>query len=211
MAHIIWDWNGTLLDDLSLVVDATNASLALMGGGPVTVDDHRRDFHRPVQSYYGSVLGRDIEHHEFVKLDQEFHIAYNSGLRTCSLAPGAVDALRSWDGSQSLLSMWFHEKLVPTVDRYRLAGYFRRVDGLRAVIGGGKKAPHLAEHIGALGLRGSDCWMIGDSVDDADAAASVGARCVLYSGGLTAPERLGSVGVPVVDTLAEAITLARGI
>ena len=50
--------------------------------------------------------------------------------------------------------------------------------------------------------------LIGDSVDDADAAASVGARCVLYTGGFTDPARLRAVGVPVADTLAEAMLLA---
>jgi phosphoglycolate phosphatase-like HAD superfamily hydrolase len=50
--------------------------------------------------------------------------------------------------------------------------------------------------------------MIGDSVDDALAAASVGARCVLYSGGFTDAARLAEVGVPVVGSLAEAAVLA---
>ena len=27
-AHIVWDWNGTLFDDIDAVVEATNASFA---------------------------------------------------------------------------------------------------------------------------------------------------------------------------------------
>jgi phosphoglycolate phosphatase-like HAD superfamily hydrolase len=104
--------------------------------------------------------------------------------------------------------MWFHTELVPTVDRYGLTSYFARVDGLRAHVGGGSKAPHLAAHLVALGLDGADCVLIGDSVDDAEAAASVGARCVLYTGGFTDPGRLRGCGVPVATTLAEAVTLA---
>jgi phosphoglycolate phosphatase-like HAD superfamily hydrolase len=173
----------------------------------VTKADHRRDFRRPIHHYYGSVLGRDITEDEFGKLDHEFHLAYNAGLLTCALAPGAVEALSGWGGSQSLLSMWFHDELVPTIDRYGLAPYFRRVDGLRATTGGGPKAPHLVAHLEALDLRGEDCVLIGDSVDDAVAAAAVGARCVLYTGGLTARDKLATVGVPVVDTLAEAVAL----
>jgi phosphoglycolate phosphatase-like HAD superfamily hydrolase len=49
--------------------------------------------------------------------------------------------------------------------------------------------------------------LIGDSVDDAVAAAAVGARCVLYTGGLTDRDKLATVGVPVVDTLADAVAL----
>lgn len=208
MPHLVWDWNGTLLDDLPLTVAATNASLATYGGPVVTADEHRRDFRRPVIDYYAYVLGRTLDSQDFVRLDDAFHLAYADGLMGCPLSVGALEALTGWAGTQSLLSMWFHDKLVPTVTRYGLERYFARVDGLRDVIGGGPKAPHLAAHLAGLGLSGADCVLIGDSVDDAMAAASVGARCVLYTGGFTDPARLLAVGVPVADTLAEAVLLA---
>ena len=208
MTHLVWDWNGTLLDDLALVVAATNASLAFAGGPSITAEEHRRDFRRPVEAYYSGVLGRPLRADEFVGLDRTFHEAYDAGFASIALADGAVEALRGWSGTQSLLSMWFHDQLVPAVDRHGLPGYFQRVDGLRAAVGGGHKAPHLAAHLAAMGVDGADCVMIGDSVDDALAAASVGARCVLYSGGFTDAARLAEVGVPVVGSLTEAAVLA---
>jgi phosphoglycolate phosphatase-like HAD superfamily hydrolase len=208
VTHLVWDWNGTLLDDLALVVAATNASLALAGGPPITAEEHRRDFRRPIEAYYAGVLGRPLGADEFVGLDRTFHDAYDAGFASIALADGALDALQSWVGTQSLLSMWFHDQLVPAVDRHGLARHFRRVDGLRAEVGGGHKAPHLAAHLAAMGVDGVDCVMIGDSLDDALAAASVGARCVLYSGGFTDAVRLAEVGVPVVDSLIEAVAIA---
>jgi phosphoglycolate phosphatase-like HAD superfamily hydrolase len=206
--HLVWDWNGTLLDDLTLVVAATNAALVAAGGTPTTPDDHRRDFRRPISEYYSLVLGRPVDEEEFARLDKIFHEAYAEGLTTCALAADAMEALGGWAGTQSLLSMWFHTELVPTVDRYGLTRYFARVDGNRAAVGGGHKAPHLAAHLAALGVDGAECVLIGDSVDDADAAAAAGARCVLYTGGFTDPDRLRGRGVPVATTLAEAVTLA---
>ncbi len=207
MKHIIWDWNGTLLNDTHLVLEATNSALAAFGGGPVTLDEHRRDFVRPVELYYAAVLGRDLPPADFEKLEIGYHTVYEALLPSCPLTLGAVDALVAWTGPQSLLSMWFHHRLVPTVDAYGLTGYFSRIDGLRATIGGGSKVPHLAAHIEMLGLDGGDCVLVGDSVDDALAAASVGADCILYSGGLTDRGKLETVGVPVVDSLAEALAL----
>ena len=206
--HLVWDWNGTLLDDLGLVVEATNVSLASAGGSAVTADEHRRDFRRPISDYYSFVLGRPVDEAEFVLLDGVFHEAYNTRLTACSLAADAQTALGAWGGTQSLLSMWFHTELVPTVERYGLTGRFARVDGLRATIGGGPKAPHLAEHLAALGVAGSECVLIGDSVDDAIAAEAVGASIILYAGGFTDVARLEAVGVPVAHSLAEAVTLA---
>jgi phosphoglycolate phosphatase-like HAD superfamily hydrolase len=208
--HLVWDWNGTLLDDLPLVVAATNASIAVHGIGPITAEEHRRDFHRPIASYYAMLLGRPVADEEFAALDRAFHTAYTDGLATCTLASDAVEALRSWTGTQSLLSMWFHRELVPAVTRFGLTGHFTRVDGLRRSVGGGSKTPHLIAHLSALGLSGPECVLVGDSVDDAEAAAAVGARCVLYAGGFTGAERLRATGRPVARSLREAVALLRG-
>jgi phosphoglycolate phosphatase-like HAD superfamily hydrolase len=206
--HLVWDWNGTLLDDLDLVVAATNASLASMGGPSVTADEHRRDFCRPLTTYYSNVLGRQITTEEFANLDRAFHDAYRAGLPKCRLAIDALTAIGSWSGSQSLLSMFFHHELVPVVERHGLVEHLRRVDGLRDPVGGGSKAPHLRAHLAALSVMGEECVLIGDSVDDAEAASAVGARIVLYAGGITEASRLRATGLPVAKTLVEAVTLA---
>jgi phosphoglycolate phosphatase-like HAD superfamily hydrolase len=211
VAHLVWDWNGTLLDDLSLVVEATNACLALFGGGPTTAEEHRREFCRPVSAYYALALGRTVDEADFARLDRLFHDTYGAGLSACALAADAHHALAAWPGTQSLLSMWFHDRLVPAIDRYGLAGYFVRIDGLRAEIGGGSKTPHLVNHLAALGLAGRDCVLVGDSVDDAEAAQAVGAACVLYSGGFTDVDRLRATGRPVAGTLTEAVRLAAAV
>jgi phosphoglycolate phosphatase-like HAD superfamily hydrolase len=208
--HLVWDWNGTLLDDLALVVTATNASLAGIGGPQITAEDHRRDFRRPIAAYYAHVLGRPLRDHEFAQLDRDFHDAYRSGMATLALTADAMDAIAAWTGTQSLLSMFFHDELLPAVDRFGLAALLSRVDGLRgATVGGGPKAPHLREHLAAQGLRGADCVLIGDSVDDAHAAIEVGAAVVLYRGGFTHDEALRATGQPVATTLLEAVTIAR--
>ncbi|ROT31974.1 HAD family hydrolase [Micromonospora sp. HM5-17] len=206
--HLVWDWNGTLLDDLHLVVSATNAVLAAVGGPVITVEEHRTQYRRPIMDYYAEVLGRMLDAEEFARLDKLFHEAYRLGLAECTLTADAAVALRSWHGSQSLLSMWFHDELVPTVDRYGLTPHFRRIDGLRAGVGGGRKASHLARHLAAVGVEGRSTVLIGDSIDDAEAAAYVGARCVLYTGGITDPARLRASGWPVADSLTEAVALA---
>jgi phosphoglycolate phosphatase-like HAD superfamily hydrolase len=210
VAHLVWDWNGTLLDDLTLVVAATNVSLETIGGPSITAEEHRRDFRRPVADYYGHVLGRTVSPDEFVTLDRIYHDFYRDGLLDCRLAADAEDAMRAWPGTQSLLSMWFHEELVPEVTRRGLHAVFERIDGLRpGVVGGGHKAEHLVEHLAALGVEASDTVLIGDSADDAHAAAAVGAACVLYGGGFTHPDRLVEAGVPVATSLVEAVELAR--
>ncbi|HEY2948221.1 MAG TPA: HAD hydrolase-like protein [Micromonosporaceae bacterium] len=209
--HLVWDWNGTLLNDLDLVVRATNEAFVSVGAAPISADEHRRRFRRPIAEFYAEAAGRTLDDAEFVRLDRIFHEAYLAGLPTCALVSDAVVALRAWPGTQSLLSMWFHHELVPTVDRHGLTSHFTRVDGQRVLLGGGLifKAEHLARHLAALGVPGEQAVLIGDSLDDAHAADAVGAACVLYGGGFTDPDRLRASGRPVANTLVAAVALAE--
>ncbi|GIF24289.1 phosphoglycolate phosphatase-like HAD superfamily hydrolase [Actinoplanes tereljensis] len=209
--HLVWDWNGTLLDDLSLVVSSTNEAFAAVGGRSVDADEHRSRFRRPVAEFYAEILERAVDEEEFGKLDRIFHDAYRLGLTSMALAADATSAIRAWPGSQSLLSMWFHNELVPAIETYGLAGLFTRVDGLRTEVGGHLKAGHLAAHLDELGIAGDRVVLIGDSLDDAAAADSVGGQAVLYTGGFTHPDRLRASGRPVADTLLEAVEIARSL
>lgn len=208
MAHLVWDWNGTLLDDTALVVAATNATLTRLGGRPVSVADHRRGFFRPVADYYAFLLGHPVGPEEFARLDEEFHVAYRDGLAGALLAPDALTAIGAWGGTQSLLSMFFHDDLVALVHRHGLEALLGRVDGLRDLVGGGSKAPHLAAHLAALGVPPGQAVLVGDTVDDAEAAHAVGAAVVLYTGGITDEDRLRATGAPLAATLVEAVALA---
>jgi phosphoglycolate phosphatase-like HAD superfamily hydrolase len=203
--HLVWDWNGTLLNDFHLVVEATNAAFAHAGGAPISADRHRRNFRRPIIDFYTDEIGRPLTPEEFGQLNMIFHDHYKLSLNTVTLCADARDAMLAWPGTQSLLSMWFHEELVTVVGQYGLS--FARVDGLRDFRE--HKAEHLAEHLNALQIKGESVVLIGDSIDDADAAAAAGAKCVLYSGGFTDPDLLRAYGVPVADTLIDAVTLAK--
>ncbi|WP_253780428.1 HAD family hydrolase [Goodfellowiella coeruleoviolacea] len=210
--HIVWDWNGTLLADNDAVLAAVNRVCVDFGraGGPITLDEWRAVFSRPIVQCYERLLGRTLSTADWARLDALYHDEYRKLLHTCRLAQGVPDLLRDWrvgGRTQSLLSMWFHHELVPLVTEFGIAELFGRIDGLRASTGGGSKAEHLAEHLAEQGLKPGDVVLIGDVVDDAHAADQVGAACVLVSTGVMNRPALEATGVPVVDTLTEAVGL----
>jgi phosphoglycolate phosphatase-like HAD superfamily hydrolase len=98
---------------------------------------------------------------------------------------------------------------VPLVDTFGIGELFTRVDGLRVDTGGGPKAGHLHEHLGAQNLDPRTVLLVGDVVDDAHAAAAVGAWCVLVTSGVTSRKVLEATGFPVVDTIAEAVLVVE--
>ncbi|MDE1996296.1 MAG: HAD hydrolase-like protein, partial [Rhizobiaceae bacterium] len=55
-----------------------------------------------------------------------------------------------------------------------------------------------------LGIAPESCWLIGDTVDDFDAANPLGIRTALVTTGMQAPAALAATGSPVFDTLTAA-------
>lgn len=202
--HIVWDWNGTLFHDIDAVVGATNEVFRPYGLPGLTADGFRAVYTRPIWLAYERMLGRALMEGEWEELDRGFHTSYFQLMAACGLAADAEASLRGWTGTQSLCSMAPHDHLVPTITSFGIDGHFTRVDGLTGTTGG-EKAEHMATHIAALSVEPSQVLVIGDSVDDGMAAAYVGARAVLYTGGMTPREALEATGWPVVDTLAAAL------
>jgi len=210
MRHVIWDWNGTLFDDLHITVEAVNASLAQLGARPIDADGYRDHYTRPVHIFYDRLLGRDVSSDEWRQIDRTFHDVYRLALPRADLAPGALDALesvRSRGWTQSILSMWWHDELVPFVADRDLTRFMERVDGN---IGdpGETKGIHLERHLGELGIGDrspDDFLVVGDSLDDADAATHAGVPAVLYDSGAHHRSELEAAGVPVVSSLRAAL------
>ncbi|GLF93422.1 HAD family hydrolase [Streptomyces yaizuensis] len=207
--HLVWDWNGTLLNDVTAVIAATNAAFAEIGLAPITLERYRELYCVPVPKFYERLLGRLPTDEEWEVMDVIFHRHYSEQRLGCGLTDGAEELLGEWlraGRSQSLLSMYGHDELVPVVRGYGIESHFLRVEG-RTGPSGGSKALHMERHLTALGATVSPerTVVIGDAVDDAVAAAHVGARAVLYTGGSHSRASLGRAGVPVVDTLREAV------
>ncbi|WP_329580611.1 haloacid dehalogenase-like hydrolase [Kitasatospora sp. NBC_01250] len=213
--HIVWDWNGTLLHDMAAVVGASNAAFALVGGAPLTLEQYREMYEIPIPRFYQRVLGFQPSGAEWERLDAAFQQRYAELSSGCLLTEGAPELLAAWaaeGGTQSLLSMYEHRRLLPAVEAFGIQRHFLRVDG-RTGPSHGQKAASLVRHLAALGpqVEPARTVVIGDAADDALAARQAGAHAVLYTGGSHIRANLEPVGVPVVDSLAEAVALARQI
>ncbi|MEU0006949.1 HAD family hydrolase [Streptomyces sp. NPDC006314] len=214
-AHIVWDWNGTLFHDNDAIIGATNAAFAELGLAPITLEQYRSLYCVPVPKFYERLLGRLPTDAEWELMDDVFHRHYAEQRVRCGLTAGAAELLAGWRSagrSQSLLSMYVHDELVPLVRGFGIETHFIRVEG-RTGPSGGSKAEHMVRHLRALAgvAEPARTVVIGDAADDAVAAGHVGARAVLYTGGSHSRASLEQAGVPVVDTLEEAVAEALRI
>ncbi|KQX17424.1 phosphatase [Streptomyces sp. Root431] len=213
--HLVWDWNGTLLDDIGAVIGATNAAFAELGLEQITLERYRELYTVPVPKFYERLMGRLPTDAEWTVMDDAFHRHYWARAEGCGLTAGAAELLAARQDSgftQSLLSLAPHAELIPLVRRHGIAERFVRMDG-RVDQSTDGKSGHMVRHLAALGAVGAVAAdrvvVIGDAADDAVAAAHVGAKAVLYTGGSHSRASLERVGVPVVDSLAEAVAVAE--
>lgn len=206
---ILWDWNGTLLDDVQLCVDALNRLLARYGYPQrYDRDQYRAIFGFPVQEYYARA-GFDFYRHSFDELAVSFMEDYIPASARCPLMEGARDALDAF-ANAGLRQVILSASPVPTLEQQAaqrdVTRYFDRLLGLGDIYAKSKVDLGL-RYLQESGFDPARAVMIGDSTHDFEVARALGVGCVLQSGGHQPPEVLLGTGAPVVAGLREAVQL----
>ncbi len=202
--HIIWDWNGTLLNDLELSVELINNVLIKRGLPSLSIDRYREIFTFPVKEYYAKT-GLDFEKESFEVVGKEWMDGYESRKHECGLSRKAEDVLQLIQQSgvpQSILSAYSQSSLEGIVTKFGLRGYFSNLIGLDHIYATSKIALG-KELIAKLGLHKGEALLIGDTLHDFDVACEIGADAVLIAGGHQDKARLQATNSPVFDTMKE--------
>jgi len=214
--HIIWDWNGTLLDDTWLTVHAASAVLKAYGRPrTLTVDMWREIATRPLIDTYVRLLGMEIDTEQWASLAGIWLDAYQSRFPEVGLNPTAqlaLDEAGAAGMTQSIVSLNTQAELSREVAALGIAGLFTHVSGSRQSHGPDRspKSAEILSQLEDLRVDPHQALMIGDMVDDAREAVEAGVRVLLVPTGDTSRERLIASGYPVADSLADAVRLATG-
>lgn len=202
---IIWDWNGTLLDDVDLCVVAINSLLA-NASLPLLKDkaEYQRVFQFPIYAYYEAV-GFDFSKRPFDELAKDYMDYYQPRSLSCSLHEHVLDTLtyyRDQGYDQVLLSASRKDLLLEQLQQYSIMPFFKDILGLDDIYAKSKIA--LAQnYIAKKGDHMGDVWFIGDSVHDYEVAKSANARCVLIANGHEHKDKLLACGATVIDRIEE--------
>ena len=208
MTHILWDWNGTLLDDTQAALDTLNAMLARRGGRPISMDFYRDNFSFPVKPFY-EAIGVRLGDEDWDALAVEYHDIYAAQPKR--LNPESVAALEYARGRgcrQSIVSALRQDLLDAITAELGVSEYMDFIYGVDN-LDGRSKTDRARELVAAIGADPADVVMIGDSLHDKEVADALGVRCVLCAQGSHAAWRLRAVA-PTGDTLMESVRMAVG-
>ncbi len=203
---LIWDWNGTLLDDLWACLASINRLLEKRALPPLNRKLYREVFSFPVKEYYAAI-GFDFSKEDFEIPAQEFIDLYNQLLFQCKLHHSANDALScfaSRGARQFVLSAMEQSMLTESLTYNKIFHYFEGVAGLDNHYAA-SKIERGEQLISTFGIDKGNSWMIGDTIHDYEVAQALGIRCVLISDGHQSIRRLKVTGAPVYKSLNELI------
>jgi len=204
--HVIWDWNGTLFDDVDLVVEI--ADLMLVRRSLPGIDRRRylELFGFPVRGYYERV-GFDLQQESFEQLSLEFIAEYQKRWgdhRLRSEAHRVIDWLDRRGVTQSVLSA-SEQVMLETV-----TAHFRIAERMTALIGtdnhhAASKLDQGLAHIQSLSVPRRRILLIGDTEHDYEVAVAIGIDCALVTEGHAPRERLKSTGMSTFDSLTKLV------
>lgn len=208
---VIWDWNGTLLDDLQWSFETINAVLISRDLPPIPdLDTYRAVFCFPIREYYLRI-GFDFNKEPFEVLSEEFFIRYFAPGRRYGLNPEArpvLSALRDAGIRQILLSASQRERLREQVEEQGIAPFFSAVLGPGDVYSDNKLEAG-RRYLAAQGIDPAEAVLVGDTTYDAEVAQKLGAQCVLVATGFHGEGQLRATGRPVLQGLGELPELLR--
>ncbi len=196
--RVLWDFNGTIYDDLAHCLRTMNAVLAGRGLPLIDGEDaYREVFCFPVNIYYIRV-GLPGEGDGFVTAAHEWVEAYRRGEETLRIREGVEEVLeliRASGVPQSVLSATERTMLKEQISALGITHYFGDLLGRGDIYATDKSdiavqyaAAHPTERV----------LMIGDTTHDYATAAAGGFDCVLVAGGHQSRRALESCGCPVV-------------
>ncbi len=206
--HVIWDWNGTLIDDTALCVEILNNSLRTYELPEVTEDGYRADFDFPVRDYYER-LGFDFTRNSFEKIAVEWIAEYEARQFSCPLQPEARAVLGAFADRrfiQCILSAYHQELLEKVIEHFQLTGFFEKIVGLSDYYAHGK-AETGKKLLRELNCRPQDAILFGDTTHDHAVASELGIDCILIADGHQPRAKLETCGRPVLDSLAQILDL----
>lgn len=208
MKQIIWDWNGTLLDDLMYGIRVRNRTFPAFGLPTIDrLDDYYAQFTFPIREYYGRA---GVTDENFVQVAHAWADEYERSFAEVELHADARETLERFRQAglkQIVLSATKRDMLLRQISQFGIQHYFDEILGLGDIYAGSKEEIG-RQYLRSCGIPPCETLMLGDTLHDADVARAIGAHCILIPRGHQNRQTLSAAGYPLANTLTEAAIMA---
>lgn len=185
--NLIFDWSGTLVDDMGPVIEATNVVLEKYGIAPYDREGFRRSFRLPYREFYEEILpGVALD-----ELEAHFRPAFDGALSLVTVLPHAREKLE-WARRRGL--RMFVLTSMDAVAFSRQLEQFGMKDFFEATYAGVMDKRELIAHIlESHGLLKEETAFVGDMTHDIETARHGGISSIAVLTGYHHAEVLAGV------------------
>tara|TARA_Y100001960_G_scaffold286050_1_gene323062 strand:- start:961 stop:1602 length:642 start_codon:yes stop_codon:yes gene_type:complete len=204
--HVIWDWNGTLVNDAWLFVELMNEELVQRNLPMIDIENYREHFTFPVKQYYKN-LGFDFTKENFKEVGYNFIQKYKSRKHEPLLfdeTKKILNQISELGISQSIVSAQEHKLLQESVAHYKIADFFESINGIDHYYAD-SKIKIAEKNVCELEYINQEVMIVGDTAHDLEVANTLNIKCVLFSGGHYSNRRLKLTGSTIINNLVDVI------
>lgn len=194
---IIWDYNGTLLNDVEIGIESINLMLRQRKLPLLTSETYRDVFTFPVKDYYEKV-GFDFQKESWDLTAQEFIANYSERLPLSDIFPEArllLDEFKKQGKKQFILSAMEMQMLKDSTKELNIQHFFNEISGINNIYAS-SKIENGKSLIQKHGLKAEEICLLGDTTHDYEVAQSLGCHCYLIAAGHQSFEKLKATGCP---------------
>ena len=203
--HILWDWNGTLVNDMDLCVYVTNLFMKKHHNKKITHETYKQKFTFPVIDFYHAI-GFDFKDISFTQMAEEWISTYKQHFHSKSALNGEVletlNFVKNQGLKQSIFSACEVNLLQHSINHLELNDYFHKVHGVDNNEANGKESLAV-KIIEDNHIDPDETILFGDTIHDYEVAKSTGISCVLIANGHQCSKRLQKTGAPVLEHIGE--------
>lgn len=208
--NILFDFNGTIVDDLDLCLELLNNMLEMRNHPQVNKERYLEIFDFPVIEYYkkaGFVFPED----NFPQLADYFIKEYERRNIECPLQEHLQEILTYFiNKGKKIYIVSASEKglLLKQLRKYQIDQCFLDVSGLDN-INGGSKIESAKAFIKEKNFALDKTIFIGDTLHDKEVADALNVECILVSKGHQSKSRLEKAGCLVIDDLLDLKSIIK--
>lgn len=182
---VVWDWNGTLINDVSLNISIMNHLLKEYNLPQINYNQYRSYFCFPIRLFY-SKLGFNVNDDvEYAKLVSKFNSSYQSRMMNLNLFKGSAELLMNLKNNgikQFLVSGLNNNDLQRQVFDKGIADYFDIIIG-SSVSDANDKNSIVKKLIQSYKIDPNETLFVGDTINDYEIAMSNECDCVIVTYG----------------------------
>lgn len=213
----VFDWNGTLFDDLHANLAGANAALAIASLPAIDLETYQRTMLFPISDfYYHHGVTAEVFAKEHERILNAFLETYESEADECGLRDKTLDILSALvdEGYECIiLSNHFMDEVMGRVQKFEIEGYFSEIScNTKGCIKGAtqlNKEERLKAYIRNGNYDSSSSFIIGDSLEEPAIADRLGLRSFSVTGGCFDAQRLFKQNTEVINCFSELLPKLR--